>query len=263
MENLALKDRLSGQINNQQSEVENNVIPISTSTEVSTISSSGFVALSSNALDVIGENLKNTKLTPGLFDIIKAPSGGTTAFTVPGIGGDEIVPSISGIILDYATPRAFWSTPDPVEGTPPECYSPNSLVSHDGKNCAQCPHNEYGTNDNGNGSGKACKESVSVFILQEGKVLPIIVRVPVSSKNSYMRYMTRLVSNMMPVTGVVTKITLTKTTNKTGQPYALYGFEAVRLLNSDEAVAAKAFGNKFSELIDTTVIDTELAEDSQ
>jgi len=262
MENTALKDHLSGQINKQQTEIASNITPISTSTEVASINNSEFIALTSNALDVIGENLKNRQLSPALFDTIKAPSGGITSFTVPSIGGDVMEKELSGIILDYTTPRAYWDTPDPVEGTPPICYSPNSLVSHDGKICAQCPNNEFGTTDNGNGNGKACKESVSVFLLQSGKILPIIVRVPVSSKTAYMRYMTRLVGNMISVTGVVTKITLEKATNKTGQPYAVYRFEAVRLLNSDEAAAAKAFSNKFSELIDTTVADTELAEDS-
>ena len=34
---------------------------------------------------------------------------------------------LSGIILDYTTPRAYWDTPDPVEGTPPVCMSQNSI----------------------------------------------------------------------------------------------------------------------------------------
>lgn len=210
---------------------------------------SDYIALTNNALDMIRENLKHQPLSFQLFDIIKSPSGGATAFTVPGLSGDELCKELTGIILDYATPRAYWNTPDPVEGTPPVCYSRDSLVSYEGKPCSHCPMNTFGSKD-GESNAKACKESVAIFLLRPDNIMPIILRVPVSSKLLFQRYMTRLIGKMLPLSGVVTKITLEKTTNKTGQPYSLYKFETVNTLNPEEAAKAKAFAQQFMEILD-------------
>ena len=218
-----------------------------------------YAALKNNALEIIKNNLKNQPLSLQLFDIIKSPSGGSTSFTIPTLSGETMEKSITGIILDYTTPRAYWDTPDPVEGTPPVCFSSDSLVSHDGKICAACPFNDFGSKD-GETNAKACKESVVLFLLRPDNIMPILVRVPVSSKMIFQRYMTRLIGKMIPVSGVVTKITLEKTTNKTGQPYALYNFEAVETLSTEEAENARNFGKKFMELVNASEVTKELQE---
>jgi hypothetical protein len=216
-------------------------------------------------LDIISENLKNPPLSYSLFDVIKSPSGGATAFTVPTMSGDEIMKEIMGIIIDYDTPRAYWDTPDPVEGTPPVCYSRDSLVSFDGRPCNRCVFNEFGSKNNGNGSGnesngKACKESVAIYLLRPDNIMPIIVRVPVSSKLIFQRYMTRLIGHMIPACGVVTRITLEKATNKTGQPYALYNFEAVKQLTPEETNSSRAFGQRFMEIMNAAYIEPVIEE---
>ncbi len=210
-----------------------------------------FVALENNALNIIRENLKNQPLSMSLFDIVKSPSGGSTVFSVPGISGEEAEKSLTGIILDYSMPRAYWDTPDPVEGTLPTCFSDNSIVSHDGKACAACPFNDYGSRD-GDSSAKACKESVVLYLLRENSIMPLVVRIPASSKKIFQRYLTRLVGRMIPISSVVTKITLEKKTNKNGQPYAVYNFESVGELNADEAASAREFGKQFSEMMKTS-----------
>lgn len=213
------------------------------------IAEQGYIALRDNTIDIIKQNLKNQPLSFQLFDTVKAPSGGSTVFTVPGISGDEIEKSISGIILDYTTPRAYWETPDPVEGTPPTCYSTDSIVSTDGKACSNCPFNTFGSK-NGESNAKACKESVALLMLRPGNIMPIIVRIPVSSKVIFQRYLTRLIGKMLPLSGVITKITLDKTTNKAGQPYSVYSFEAVEELNSDDSEKAKAFGRNLMSVLE-------------
>ena len=213
-----------------------------------------YPALTENAMDIISENLNHQPLTFRLFDIVKSPSGGTTAFTVPGISGDEICKELTGIIIGYTTPRAYWDTPDPVEGTPPVCFSSDSIISTEGKVCAHCEFNTFGSKD-GDSNAKACKESVVLFLLRPDNIMPIIVRIPVSSKLRFQRYLTRLIGNMLPVSSVVTKITLEKTTNKTGQPYSLYKFEAVDELEHDDAVKAKNFGKQLLEMIQTEEIE--------
>ncbi len=244
-----LKSKLSSKIQNISDE-ENAVI-----TQETTVTN--YAALKNNALEIIKNNLKNQPLSLQLFDIIKSPSGGSTSFTIPTLSGETMEKSITGIILDYTTPRAYWDTPDPVEGTPPVCFSSDSLVSHDGKACGTCPFNDFGSKD-GETNAKACKESVVLFLLRPDNIMPILVRVPVSSKMIFQRYMTRLIGKMIPVSGVVTKITLEKTTNKTGQPYALYNFEAVETLSTEEAENARAFGKKFMELVNASDVNREL-----
>lgn len=218
------------------------------------VSANNYAALNNNALDIIKENLKNQPLSFQLFDIVKSPSGGLTVFSVPGLSGDEAAKELTGIILDYTTPRAYWDTPDPVEGTPPTCFSSNSIVSHDGKPCGQCPFNDFGFKD-GETNAKACKESVTLFLLRPDNIMPIIVRVSVSSKARFQRYMTRLIGKMIPLSAVVTRITLEKTTNRTGQPYSLFNFEAISELSKEEYESARAFGKSFMEFVKASEIE--------
>ncbi|MBQ8599035.1 MAG: hypothetical protein IJ411_02845 [Oscillospiraceae bacterium] len=222
---------------------------------------SGYLALHSNALDIIRSNLKSQPLSFDLFDVVKSPSGGSTVFSVPGLSGDEAEKELTGIILDYTTPRAYWDTPDPVEGTPPVCLSQNSIISHDGKACALCPYNDFGSKD-GETNAKACKESVLLFLLRPNNIIPLLVRVPVTSKSRYLKYATRLLSTLTPVSSVVTKITLEKATSKSGKPYALFNFEAMDRLSPEEAAQAKAFSQQFMEIVNAAALVPDLAEAS-
>lgn len=249
MDNLKLKERLNVKIEKRS----NNMDKMDLATKDS------YAALTNNALDIIRDNLKKQPLSFQLFDIVKSPSGGSTMFSVPGLSGDEAAKELTGIILDYSTPRAYWETSDPVEGTPPTCFSEDSIISHDGKACAVCPFNDFGSKD-GDSNAKACKESVTLFLLRPDNIMPIIVRVPVSSKLRFQRYMTRLVGRIIPLSSVVTRITLEKTTNRTGQPYSLFNFEAVEELTPDKAASAKAFAQKFMEFVNATDIEQKVEQ---
>ncbi len=245
-----LKDHLDNKVQALQlvtseektvAKIETEIVPVA----------SNYIALTTNVMEIITENLKNQPLSYQLFDVIKSPSGGSTVFTVPTLSGEEIQKELTGIIIDYTTPRAYWETSDPVEGTPPNCYSRDSLVSHDGKPCSHCPFNEYGSKD-GESNAKACKEAVEIFLLREDNIMPVIVRIPVSSKHIFQRYLTRLVSRMIPLCGVVTKITLGKDTNRNGQAYAQFSFETVATLQQEETAGARAYGQKFMEYLNVS-----------
>ena len=254
MDTTKLKDKLDGKVQGLQE-------PVSAPTAPMAPVSSGYAALSNNALDVIRENLKNQPLSLQLFDVVKSPSGGSTVFSVPSLTGEEAEKELTGIILDYTTPRAYWDTPDPVEGTPPVCMSQNSIVSHDGKACFSCPYNDFGSKD-GESNAKACKESVLLFLLRPGNVLPLLVRVPVTSKPRFLKYTARLAGNLVPVNSVVTKISLEKATSKGGKPYALFNFEAVSLLSPQEAEHAKAYARQFMDSVNAAELMPDLAEAS-
>jgi len=258
MSATALKDRLNGKLQARTTEPKGKILNMP-NTSLATVETE-YVALTTNALDIISENLKNQPLSHGLFDIVKSPSGGAMVFAVPGIAGEEAEKELSGIILDYTTPRAYWETSEPIEGEPPVCFSRNSLVSYDGKPCNQCQFNDFGSKNGGNSNGKACKESVLLYLLRPDNIIPLIVRVPVSSKMIFLRYTTRLVSSLKPISGVVTRITLEKATSKQGKPYALYNFETVSTLSPEEAVIAKAYGQKFVELLNAADLEPAISE---
>lgn len=253
MDTTKLKDRLDGKVQGLQEQTS--------PTSAVAPAGSGYIALSNNALDVIRENLKNQPLSLDLFDIVKSPSGGSTVFSVPGLTGDEAEKELTGIILDYTTPRAYWDTPAPIEGTPPVCMSQNSIVSHDGKACYSCPFNDFGSKD-GESNAKACKESVLLFLLRPGNVLPLLVRVPVTSKPRFLKYTARLAGNLVPVNSVVTKITLEKATSKSGKPYALFNFEAVSILSPQETEHAKAYARQLMDSVNAAELMPDLAEAS-
>ena len=255
MDNMKLKSRMSGKVQEIQQPVE--VVETAPMVPVD----SGYLALNNNALEIIRDNLKNQPLSYDLFDVVKSPSGGATVFEVPGLVGTEAEKELVGIILDYTTPRAYWDSPDPVEGTPPVCMSHDSLISQDGKICARCPFNDFGSKD-GESNAKACKESVLLFLLRPQSIMPLLVRVPVTSKPRFLRYMTRLVGTLTPLNGVVTKITLEKATSKAGKPYALFNFEAVSVLSPEEAVHARTFAEQFMEIVDAADMEPDISEAS-
>ena len=257
MDTTKLKSRLGTKLQTLQ---EPTSVPAEMQTALTSVNSS-YVALNNNALGIIKENLKNQPLSVQLFDIVKAPSGGSTVFSVPGISGDEAEKELTGIILDYTTPRAYWDSTDPVEGMPPACLSHNSITSQDGKVCAYCPYNDFGSKD-GESNAKACKESVLLFLLRPNSALPLLVRVPVSSKNRFLKYATRLLSTLTPINGVVTKITLDKTTNKSGKPYAVYNFEAISTLSQEDAAQARAFAQQFMQIMNAAELTQELSKAS-
>ena len=257
MDNTKLKTRMSDKMQDLRQPTEAAIDPDTAPTPMD----SGYLALTNNALDIIRANLKSQPLTLDLFDVVKSPSGGATVFSVPGLTGDEPVKELTGIILDYTTPRAYWTTPEPVEGTAPDCASVNSIISTDGKACAHCPYNDFGSKD-GESNAKACKESVLLFLLRPNSIIPLLVRVPVTSKPRFLKYSTRLLSTLTPISSVVTKITLERAVSKAGQPYALFNFRTVGALSKEEAAQARAFGQQFMEIVNAAQMALDFAEAS-
>lgn len=84
-----------------------------------------------------------------------------------------------------------------------------------------------------------------LFLLRSESIMPLVMRVPASSKRTFQRYITRLVGRILPISGVVTRITLEKKTSRTGQPYAAFCFEAMEELSPDEADNSRRFAREF------------------
>lgn len=260
MDNAKLKSRLEDKVQDLQSTQKADTRTYTANPPLAPIGSD-YIALNNNALDIIRENLKNQPMTYDLFDVVKSPSGGSVVFSVPGLSGDEAEKELVGIILNYTTPRAYWTSADPIEGTPPDCMSADSVISHDGKSCATCPYNDFGSKD-GDSNAKACKESVLLFLLRPNSIMPLLVRIPVTSKPRFLKYMARLVGTLPPISGVVTKITLEKATSKGGKPYALFNFNVVSMLSPEETSLTKEFGNQFTEMVNLETAIPEMTQSS-
>ena len=79
MDTTKLKSRLGTKLQTLQ---EPTTVPAEVETSLVS-ANSGYVALNINALEITKENLKNQPLSVQLFDIVKAPSGGSVVFSVP------------------------------------------------------------------------------------------------------------------------------------------------------------------------------------
>ena len=101
-----------------------------------------------------------------------------------------------------------------------------------------------------------------LFLLRPDSIVPLLVRVPVTSKGRFLKYSTRLLSTLTPLSSVVTKITLEKATSKQGKPYALFNFEMAGILNPEESAQAKTYAQQFMEIVNAAQMVPELAEAS-
>lgn len=204
--------------------------------EVSTVENFALVTPGEEIITAIAEEMDG--LGPLPFDRVKIPSGGITAFEVP--GEDENTPDIStelvGIILHHYPVNAFW--PDEYNGTnePPFCSAMDGKngINRDGvvENCTNCPYNEYGSGKNG---AKACKNTHRCYILRENNPVPLLLTLPPTSLNSLRNYLAKqVVLKGLRSYGVITKITLQKEKSNDGILYSRAAFSKVGIVADEQ-----------------------------
>ncbi len=82
------------------------------------------------------------------------------------------------------------------EQLPPDCFSSNGIAPDGGTamqscDCKDCPYNQYGSA--GDGKGKACSNTIRMYVLLDGDVIPVLIKASPSSlgkKESLMRWLT-------------------------------------------------------------------------
>lgn len=200
---------------------------------------------------VIEDNFGDEGFSPSDLDRIVIPSGGGTAWEVP---DEDPSRYVEGVIVHRQPTRSFWFKgrgEDGEEDGPPDCYSGDAKVgvgvfgpgseSNPTGACATCPMNVFGSSERGSGNGKACKEQMQVFMLQEGGVLPIQLSLPPTSLKPFRKYMTRLASKGKSYYAVITRLGLLKTTGG-GQTYSVVDPSKVGDLAPEEVAAARGYG---------------------
>lgn len=201
-------------------ETENALVPV---TQYAVATSGG------NVVDVLRENLRGEPLTAADLTIIKAPSGGATAWTVPTIDGDKVVKDLVGIIVYQKMVRAYWSqTFDESGGGPPDCMSldaitgqgslpPDVVAKNPVFRCAMCPYAQFGS---GKDKSQACRTNRLMFVVREGDMLPIVVRVSPGSLKTAKIFLTQLASAGRKPHSIVTRFALGPTKNANGVKYS-------------------------------------------
>ena len=197
----------------------------------------GFAAL--QGLDVLNEALADD--CQGLefsFDRIKIPSGGSTAFEVPGEDDEDVTMAkdITGVILFNHPAYAYYQEKYTGGTNPPDCGSFDGVTGtgNPGGACATCPYNQFGS---GEGQSNACKNRRFIYIIQEGELFPMVLSLPTGSLKEFTKYVKRQLSKGRKLNQVVTKISLKKATSNSGIAFSQAVFSFVRVLDDAEKTA--------------------------
>lgn len=220
------------------------------------------------ALEVMSENLEGME-GQFKFDKVKIPSGGGISFEIIDEAGEpEPVKELKGVVLDYYPINAWWHDEYGGEKNPPTCSSMDCKTGTGapehgipvGQACATCPKNQWGSDPRG-GRGKACKNMVRVYLLQEGNVFPVLLALPPTSIGGWKQYIQRLTNKLLPYYGVVTVARLEKDRNENGIEYSKVVFAKAGDLTKVERKAIKDYAQTLRPAMRAVAIDsTEYAE---
>lgn len=175
------------------------------------------------------------------FPVLKVPSGGNLAFTLPGEDGD-VAKTLDVVIVDRFKANAYWENVFDGNNNPPDCMSPDAEFGYGypGGECASCSLNQFGS-DPKDGKGKACKNMVRTYILLEGEMLPWKLDIPPTSLRVFSDYISSVVLKGKHPYGVVTRIGLETAKNTTGITYSKLTFKAVGALTKEQTAASKEY----------------------
>ena len=201
-------------------------------------------------------NVGDGQVASGDFDRIKVPAGGSTAWSVQTLDGEEMVKELVGIIVAWRDTRAYWRT-SMEEGdgnSPPDCSSIDAKtgVGKPGGDCRECQLAKFGSD--GKGDGQACKLIRQLLLIREDNRLPEIVSLPPSSIKSARQYFLRLASRGVPCYGVITKLGLEKTKNNQGIAYSRATLTSGGRLTPEETAHAKAYADMISGYLPKTPV---------
>jgi hypothetical protein len=193
----------------------------------------GFLALANTDFAaMVSEETEGLDLS---FDKIKIPSAGSTVFEVPGEEDDtDTVKEFSAVILHHHTLNCYYKTKYSGGNNPPDCGSFDGITGEGdpGGECRNCPLNQFGSAEEGN--GKACKNRRRLYVLREGEVFPLLLSLPTGSLKEFTKYIKKLLSKGKRANMVVTRFTLKKATSSGGVVYSQAQFAVDRPLSSQE-----------------------------
>lgn len=213
--------------------------------------------------EVLDANLAGQEMGAGDLDRVKIPSGGQTVFEVPTLEGTDAAKTIQGVIVHHSLQRVYWkdSLDETGGGQPPDCQSPDNTWGYGqpgdelrakGRGCGDCPYSNFGSADDGEGRGQACKQVHLLFVVTKDELLPFVISLPPTSLKPAKSYLWKLSSRLVPFYGVVTEIGLVKDSNQDGTEYAKATFSAVHRLTDEERARIKEYADKLAPVFSAT-----------
>jgi len=184
------------------------------------------------------------------FPRIKMPAGGMLVFNAE----NDSPKDLTGVIVDQHPFNAFWKDRDSVDGSVPDCYSPDGVhgikntPNAEGStgNCANCPYNKFGSGYGGR--GKACSNKRAVYILRDGETVPTELDLPPSSIKSFDSYLSYLRQNRKLLSSVVTEISLERKTMNNNQ-VAVAKFAKVAELAPEASREAMEYSKSIRDMV--------------
>ena len=187
---------------------------------------------------------------------VKIPSGGAPVFEVPGDDPEspDAVKELTGVVVHHHRTNAYWLDSD-LSDSPPDCSSMDGVTGHGnpGGDCRTCPFNQFESGEGGR--GKACKNMERLYILRPGDGLPLSLSLPPTSLQAWRTYKTLCVSRGRRVCGSMTRITLSRKQNKSGQPYAQAVFRLGDPLSQELARAAYEYRQGVKGMVEAMALE--------
>ncbi len=222
-------------------------------TELAIVKSDGAMSLVPTAEDMaaIMEELKDMDRLP--YGRIKIAAGGVNVFQVfdPGEEDAAAAQTVEGVIILSHKTNGLWLSAFGGDNKVPDCASIDGEFgtradTGECVSCSDCPYNQFGSDNGGQGRGKACKNMRRVFLMRRGDIFPMVLTLPPTALKAYDNYRTKVMLGRKRMSAVLTRITLKSEKNKDGITYSVPVFEAVGLLPADEAKAVAQYATEFS-----------------
>ena len=214
----------------------------------------GYLALAEFGFSTdIGAEMNGLELS---FEKIKIPSGGGLAYEVPGEDSEiDTVKEFSGVVLYHHPVFMRYDTKYTGGNNPPDCGSFDGKVGkgNPGGNCKTCPHNQFGTGDNGS---KSCKNRQRVYVLREGELFPMLLSLPTGSLKQFSRFVASQLSKGRKPSQYVTRFSLRKATNNSGIVYSQAQFKVDRILTAEEIPLVAALAEQIKDYSQNVDFDT-------
>ena len=181
--------------------------------------------------------------------LIKIPAGGGLAYEIQGDNDDvSYAKEISGVIVFTHRMNGYWpgsyGTGDSGEDKIPLCSSMDGKTglqreTGEARHCDTCPLNQFGSADDGQGKGKACKNMRRLYLMLNNDPNIYLLTVPPTSIKDVNRHLVKIMGSGVPYTGMIVGLKLEKAVNVNGVAYSKVVLEKKGLLPPAASVRAQ------------------------
>lgn len=225
---------------------QNQLAPMEHPTDMFVLPNTGLAAPGDFSSEDLAEDMDGIHLS---FPRVKIPAGGVLQFEVPGDDPEhpQYVETLTGVLLFHHATNGYWPHAlDEEEDKNPICSSVDGKmgIGDPGGVCATCGLNAFGTAEDG--KGKACKNMRSLYLLQSGELMPIILNLPPTSLKGFSEFMnSAFLTRGRAAYGSVIELGLKRMSN--GNLYSVATFRKLYDFTGEELAQIKAFATNFRQ----------------